>query len=166
MRTPSWEEEPEPELTPGKSSFETDRGRTKISGNAIFVIILLGVLVLLLLLVWTSGLNKESQESIRASEQEYHNRRVERENSGTDEQISTLWQTGFLKRINPEMNEAFVDPTLWTGIDYQTKQNISRSLAFYCGRTKGTNLNWVIIYDNMSGKKLAKFSEAWGFKVY
>ena len=168
MRTPSWEKEPEPEFTPGKiGSFESNLDRTKTSRNAIFIIIILGVFaILFLLIVQFSSQNKESESSIRASEQEYHNKRVERETTGTNEQIFTLRQTGFLKRINPAMNEAFVDPLLWSGIDYQTKKNISKILAFYCGRTKGPNLNWIIIYNNMSGKKLAKFSEAWGFSVY
>ena len=40
-----------------------------------------------------------------------------------------------------------------------------KNLATYCGNRKGTNTNWVEIYDNMSGKKLAKYS-SWGFKIY
>jgi len=83
-----------------------------------------------------------------------------------DKKIERLKELGLLKRINPSMNEAFVDPSLWTGLDYQTKKNIGRIMAFYCGKKKGTNLNWVDIKDYYSGKKLAKYSESWGFKIY
>jgi len=80
--------------------------------------------------------------------------------------IKILKDNGLLITINPQMNEAFIEPAIWNRLDYQTKQNIGRSIAFYCGIKKGTNLNWVDIKDRYSGKKVAKHSEAWGFKTY
>lgn len=82
------------------------------------------------------------------------------------DEIQLLKETGLLVSINPQINEAFVMPEIWNKLDYQTKENIGRVLAFYCGKEKGTGLNWVEIKDNHSGKKLAKYSESWGFKVY
>lgn len=38
-------------------------------------------------------------------------------------------------------------------------------LAEYCGKKKGTGLNWVEIKDIYSGKKLAKY-DSWRFKTY
>jgi len=83
-----------------------------------------------------------------------------------ENEIKELKESGLLVRINPQLNEAYVNPAVWGGLDYQTKENIGRIIAFYCGRKKGTNLNWVNIKDSYSGKKLAKYSESWGFKVY
>ena len=83
-----------------------------------------------------------------------------------EEDIRILKVNSLLTKINPEMNEAFIEPAIWNRLDYDVKQNISRSMAFYCGIKKGTNLNWVDIKDRYSGKKVAKYSEAWGFKVY
>jgi len=80
--------------------------------------------------------------------------------------IQTMRDTGLLTNINPELNEAYVDPIIWSGLDYQTKENVGKIMAFYCGRKKGTNLNWVDIKDNYSGKRLAKYSATFGFKVY
>lgn len=83
-----------------------------------------------------------------------------------EDKIKRLKELGLLIRINPQLNEAYVNPAIWHGLDYQTKENIGRIMAFYCGEKKGTNLNWVNIKDFYSGKKLAKYSEAWGFKIY
>ncbi len=87
-------------------------------------------------------------------------------NSKNDNDINTLKESGLLINVNPQLNEAFVNPAIWNGLLYQTKENCGRILAFYCGNKKGTNLNWVDIKDSYSGKKLAKYSESWGFKVY
>jgi len=83
-----------------------------------------------------------------------------------EKDIKILEENELLIRINPQMNEAFVESAIWNSLDFQTKQNIGRSMAFYCGIKKGTNLNWIDIRDSYSGRKLAKYSEAWGFKVY
>ena len=36
----------------------------------------------------------------------------------------------------------------------------------YLIHKKGTHLYWADIIDNVSGKRLAKYSRAYGFKVY
>jgi len=84
---------------------------------------------------------------------------------GTND-IQSLKDSGLITLINPQLNQAFVDGILWSLLDFQTKEQAGRIMAFYCGREKGTNLNWVEIKDSKSGKKLAKYSESWGFKVY
>lgn len=86
-------------------------------------------------------------------------------NKDTNELIK-LRESGLLIKINPQLNVVYVNSSIWQNLDYQTKENIGRVLAFYCGRKKGTNLNWVDIKDSYSGKKLAKYSENWGFKTY
>jgi SH3-like domain-containing protein len=86
--------------------------------------------------------------------------------SKTENDINTFIESGLLVKINPQLNEAYVNPAIWNGLPHDTKENIGRVLAFYCGKEKGTNLNWVDIKDSYSGKKLAKYSESWGFKTY
>jgi hypothetical protein len=76
-----------------------------------------------------------------------------------------LKENGLILKINPQLNEVLVDVGVWRLLDYQTKERTGRSMAFYCGFEKGTNLNWVDIKDSKTGKKLAKYSESWGFKV-
>ena len=88
------------------------------------------------------------------------------ENEKLTDDINKLTESGLLTKINPQLNEAFVNSVFWSSLNINIKENIGRSLAFYCGNMKGTDLNWVEIKDSKSGKKLAKYSENWGFKIY
>jgi len=82
------------------------------------------------------------------------------------EAISRYMKTGLLVRVNPNLNEAYVNPYIWDQLDITSKEQASMQLAFYCGKEKGTNLNWVDIKNTKSGKTLAKYSESRGFKVF
>jgi len=79
--------------------------------------------------------------------------------------IMELINEGYLQ-INPELNRAEIDLSLWNNLTYTVKENTSSALATYCGTKKSSGLYWVNIYDLYSGKKLAKYSQSWGFKVY
>ena len=68
--------------------------------------------------------------------------------------------------IEANLNRAYIDPSLWNSMKYNIKENFTASLAVFCGNEKGTYLYWVELYDQYSGKKLAKYSQSWGFKVY
>ena len=86
--------------------------------------------------------------------------------TGSDGEIRTLRDNHVLVRINPQLNEAYVNTAVWNRLDIQVKENIGRSMALYCGRKKGNKLNWIVIYDTRTGKKIAKYSENWGLKIY
>ena len=81
------------------------------------------------------------------------------------ELLNKLIGEGYL-RIEAQYNKAYISLDIWNKIDANVKENLSRSLAIYCGNKKGTHLYWVEIYDKMSGKKIAKYSNSWGFTVY
>ena len=85
--------------------------------------------------------------------------------SVTEQSIQDLKDLGFIKRITPELNEVFVDNLIWLNMDYEAKKNVGRLLAIYCSQFKHSTAVWVDIRDYMSGKKLAKYSEAFGFSV-
>lgn len=80
--------------------------------------------------------------------------------------LKLMIESGLVEKITPKFNEVFVNPLVWARLKYQEKKNLTRFLAEYCGKKKGTGLNWVDIKDSYSGKKLAKYSESWGFKNY
>ncbi len=79
--------------------------------------------------------------------------------------LDKLVQQGLLI-LKPELNQAYINPNLWAQMNIMQKENISAAIAVYCGNFKGKNTYWAVIYDLQSGKKLAKYSRAWGFKVY
>lgn len=149
--------EEEKEREKARVQIESERKAQKLKGFRIGCLVLIGLFFLLWLIgTLTQSDNGGNQKSSGSPTST---------SIGTDEQVQQLRDLKLLKKIQPDYNEAFVDPVIWAGLDYQTKENIGRILAFYCGRKKGTNLNWVDIKDNYSGKKLAKYSENWGFET-
>jgi hypothetical protein len=87
--------------------------------------------------------------------------------SAEDEKmLKDLMESGIVENVNANMNEATVDPASWARMKFDAKKYLGCFLATYCGKKKGTGLNWVDILDSYSGKKLAKYSETFGFKVY
>ncbi len=80
---------------------------------------------------------------------------------GIEEQI----EMGYLE-IDSSLNKAYISRIIWNGIDAKTKENFAYALAIYVGNEKGTHLYWVDIIDKQSGKKLAKYSRSFGFKIY
>lgn len=82
-----------------------------------------------------------------------------------EKSVKELTDSGFIKKINPELNEVFVSRNLWNTTTYDQKKTIGYVLGHFCGYKKGTGLYWVDIRDQMSGKKLAKWSKSWGMKV-
>jgi len=79
--------------------------------------------------------------------------------------LKLMIESGLVEKITPKFNEVFVNPLVWARLKYQEKKNLTRFLAEYCGKKKGTGISWVDIKDSYSGKKLAKYSTL-GFKVY
>jgi hypothetical protein len=122
------------------------------------------VLVYVLSLIFTSSPKKSSTSSEKSTPVSTA-KKVEPPSPEEEKMMAGMLETKLVDRINPELNEAFVNPITWATMKYQDKEKVSWFLAVYCGKKKGTGLNWVDIKDMYSGKKLAKYSEAWGFKT-
>lgn len=71
-----------------------------------------------------------------------------------------------LVSVNPEKNEAFVEPDIWPLLDYEIKRDIALFLAYYCGTRAETGLYFVNIKDRYSGEKLANFNKDNEFTIY
>ncbi len=82
-----------------------------------------------------------------------------------EDTLKLMIDSGLVEKINPTLNEVFVNPLVWASLKYQEKRNLARFLAEYCGKKKGSGVSRVDIKDSYSGKKLAKCSDL-GFKVY
>jgi hypothetical protein len=84
---------------------------------------------------------------------------------GTDEIVLKITETGLLKSINPEVNEAFVNPLIWSLMDFPLKTKTARNLAIYCGRKKGSHVYRITIRDNNNGKSFGTYREGQGLEV-
>ncbi len=62
-------------------------------------------------------------------------------------------------------HEVYISPVLWAGMDYKLKQDVTVSCAEYCAMKNGNNLVYIAVFDKQSGKKIAKYSQSWGYEV-
>lgn len=85
--------------------------------------------------------------------------------SDIEKSVRDLTDTGFIKKMDIELNEAWVSRALWDRASYDQKQTLGYVLAQYCGFKKGNNLYHVTLKDHMTGKELASWSKSWGFKI-
>lgn len=81
-----------------------------------------------------------------------------------DEKLRTLYDSGFLKKFNIDYNKAWVNPTIWYALDYETKLGIGLYLAKKCDEAGSTGR--ITFYNNKTGEKLAKYSQSRGYKKY
>ena len=63
-------------------------------------------------------------------------------------------------------NEIWVEDFFWNTCKYDAKYNLGLLSAVKCQEARGNDLYYCTIISNRSGKKLAKWSKAWGFEVY
>lgn len=68
-------------------------------------------------------------------------------------------------KLKPTLNEVWVSPLFWTTCKYDAKYNLGYLCAIKCEEVQGNGLYYCTIYDNYSGKKLAKYSSSWGFDI-
>ncbi|MBC8313600.1 MAG: tetratricopeptide repeat protein, partial [Candidatus Cloacimonetes bacterium] len=80
------------------------------------------------------------------------------------DELQVLYDSGLLKKFKIDYNEAWVNPFLWNSLDYDTKVGIGITLAKICDQAGSTGR--ITFYNNNSGKKLAKYSQSFGFKNY
>lgn len=128
-------------------------------------VLILAILFLIVISVIPSkkSRNNANKSNVRNAEQ---NRVKERLAQNSVKVINSFIESGFIEKMKPELNKAYVDYVVWSSFNVEQKEKIAQNMAYYCGYKKGTNLYWVEIYNYQSGKRIAKYSDAWGFKVY
>lgn len=84
-------------------------------------------------------------------------------NSDKEDLIKQLIASG--GEVNPANHEAYLPPQFWNMIDHNKKADISCIIAEYCTHINGSGPTWANIYDKMTGKKLAKWSNTTGLSI-
>lgn len=132
----------------------------------VFIGLGLLIIVLFILARISSRDMAKAAKSIPESKSKVETKKASPPTAEEEAMLKNMIETRIVERIDPDLNEAWVNPVQWAGLKYSEKEMVATFLATYCGKKKGTDLNWVDIKDAYSGKKLAKYSESWGFKVY
>ena len=68
-------------------------------------------------------------------------------------------------KLKPTLNEVWVSPLFWATCKYDAKYNLGYLCAVKSQEVNGNDLYYCTIYDSYSGKKLGKYSKAWGFTI-
>jgi hypothetical protein len=161
-----------PELTPEekRTIYEEEKERIKAqekikkktkpaTWGCLILIIIIGI-------IWLAGVFSPSKRKITPTRSAVQVKKaIPRITQEDEDLLRKLIESGLVEKINPQLNEVFVNPIIWENLKYEAKKDFAGFLAVYCGRKKGSGVNWVDIKDSYTGKKLAKCSDL-GFKVY
>lgn len=68
-------------------------------------------------------------------------------------------------RFEPGSRDVYVKPMFWYAMNHTAKKNFGAICAVKYGNEQGSTLYYVNIIDDMTGKKLAEYSETWGLEI-
>ena len=100
---------------------------------------------------WSGWVLKRLVMPTKEASKVYRSRQKVSPNSGV---IRDLKISGFLITLKIDLNEAWVDPSMWHNMTYDTKKGACIILAKECEFAGSTDR--IVIKDSYTGKKLAK----------
>lgn len=127
-------------------------------------LMIIGLLVVLIAVFL--AIDTFSRKSSSSTPSKQISRQVKAITTEDETMLKEMLDSKLIEKIDPSLNQAWVNPVTWATMKYENKKQLGWFLAQYCGKKKGTGLIWVEIFDVYSGKKLAKYSESLGFKVF
>lgn len=68
-------------------------------------------------------------------------------------------------KMDPSTVTVYVDPVMWASSKYEDKKKLGWAFAVYMATLRGNNIIRTDIKDMYSGRKLASYSQVWGFDV-
>ncbi len=109
---------------------------------------------------------RKAQEAKLARQRRIARDVIARESNLTSQQRALITQLENQGLIQMKCGKVYIDRSLWNSMTYQTKDDFCATLAIACAERRHVDVYWVDVYDLHSGKKLAKWSRNWDFKVY
>lgn len=79
--------------------------------------------------------------------------------------LAQLLETGYLAGFNVERNEALVPKQAWIGTDTSVQEGMARVLAAHVTRLRTGSVDWIEIKDVENGRRLARYSQAQGYRA-
>lgn len=83
-----------------------------------------------------------------------------------EDAISQYKSVDVIKKITPELNTVYISSTAQNVMDVDSMRTLGYISACYSAHIKGNDLVWAEIYNYNTGKKIAKYSKSYGFKMY
>ena len=86
--------------------------------------------------------------------------------TGTREIINEYKKAKVITNIEPELNTVYISKLAQNKLQYDDMEKLGYICACYSSQIKGTGLIWADIKSSKDHKKIAKYSESYGFKMY
>ena len=116
------------------------------------VVLSITAVPLLMLAVWCAGIKRDSEPATPP-----------RDFAKIERAVHELLSEGAIKKIDPAFHEAHISRMVWNLLNIDQRQGLGQTLAYYCGWKSNDKSYWVEIKDFQTGRRLAKWSESWGY---
>lgn len=85
--------------------------------------------------------------------------------SQTEQELIADVEFNGYARFEPGSRDVYVKPMFWYAMNHTAKKNFGAICAVKCGNAEGSTTYYCNIIDDMTGKKLAEYSETWGLEI-
>jgi hypothetical protein len=85
--------------------------------------------------------------------------------SQTEEDLINQAEASGYVRFESGSRDVYVKPVFWYAMNHTAKKNFGAICAVKCGNADGSTTYYCNIIDDMTGKKLAEYSETWGLEI-
>lgn len=82
-----------------------------------------------------------------------------------EDALSKYQSVNIIQKFVPELNSVYIPTKARNNMGIDDLQILGYITACYSAHKKGNDLVWVDIYNYNTGKKIAKYSDSWGFKM-
>ena len=83
-----------------------------------------------------------------------------------EDAIRQYQSVGIIQKYTPALNTVYISTSTQNNMNIDDLRVLGYITACYSAHIKGNDLIWADIYNYNTGKKIAKYSESYGFKMY
>lgn len=142
-----------------KAQVEVTPNLSKQPNGCLGVIIIFIVfIVLFFILILAMSLSSDSQKSTSTNSCASYEELIDADR--------TYKENGIVASSEPTLNSVYVTRTAQKVLKFDDYQTMGYIYACLSSKVKGNDLVWSEIYDEVTHKKIAKYSKSYGFKMY
>ena len=130
--------------------------------NGIIGIIITGIIFIILICLLLSSGGDNSNNSTTTTDT---NKTTCPTVADMEDAISKYRSVNIIQKFTPELNTVYIPTYARNNMSIDDLKVLGYITACYSAYKKGNDLVWVDIYNYNTNKKIAKYSESWGFKI-
>jgi len=130
------------------------------------LVVILGIMVFLCLIFIIIGSNdSNTPENITNNSNTTSNSSSCPSLIDMEDAISKYKSVNIIQKFNPELNSVYIPSYARNNMNIDDLRILGYITACYSAYKKNNGSVWVNIYNYNTGKKIAEFSDSWGFKM-